>query len=56
MPYDCKEIDTASEKDQTLLLEEVKRFNPSCTVPTIIVGNRIIVGFKERIRREALGI
>ncbi len=31
VPYDCKEIDTASEKDQTLLLDEVKRFNPSYT-------------------------
>ena len=54
--YDCKEIDTASEEKQALLMEEVKKFNPACTVPTIIIGNKIIVGFKERTLRDALGI
>jgi glutaredoxin len=52
--YDCKEIDTASEKDQPALMEEVKKFNPACTVPTIIVGDKIIVGFKEKLLREIL--
>jgi glutaredoxin-like protein NrdH len=54
VPYDCKEIDTASEKDQAVLMEEVKKINPACTAPTIIVGNKIIVGFKEKLLREIL--
>lgn len=54
--YDCHEIDTASEEEQAILIDEVKKFNPACTVPTIIIGNKILVGFNEILVREALGI
>jgi len=39
---------------ETLL--KVKKFNPKCSFPTIIIGDKVIVGFKENEIREALGL
>jgi len=37
-------------------LEDVKKFNPRCSFPTIIIGNTVVVGYKENEIREALGL
>jgi glutaredoxin len=37
-------------------LEEVEQYNPNRSFPTIIIGDNIIIGFKEDDIREALGI
>jgi glutaredoxin-like protein NrdH len=54
--FEFKDIDLLSGKEREAILEEVKRFNPECTFPTIIIGNKVIVGFKEQEIREALGL
>ena len=38
------------------ILEDVKKFNPKCSFPTIIIGEKVIVGFRENEIREALGL
>ena len=36
--------------------DEVKRWNPACSFPTLVIDNhRCIVGFKEHEIKEALG-
>ncbi|MFO8089841.1 MAG: hypothetical protein R6U13_08400, partial [Desulfatiglandaceae bacterium] len=37
-------------------IEAVRKLNPACSFPTIIIDGKIIVGFKENEIREALGI
>ena len=54
--YDFQDVDLCSGEEQSALLEELKKFNPGCTFPTIIIGNKIIVGFREEVVREALGL
>ncbi|MBS1113531.1 MAG: NrdH-redoxin [Nitrospirae bacterium] len=54
--YEFKDVDMVSVEEQSELLEEVRRFNPGCTFPTIIIGNKIIIGFREEVVREALGL
>ena len=54
--YDFQDVDLCSGEEQSALLEELKKFNPGCTFPTIIIGNKIIVGFREQVVREALGL
>ena len=54
--YDFIDVDLLSSNELTAILENVKKFNPLCTFPTIIIGDRIIVGFHEGAIREALGI
>jgi len=37
-------------------VEDVKKFNPKCSFPTIIIGEKVIVGYKEDEIKEALGL
>ena len=54
--YEFTDVDLLSGEKRTAILEDVKKFNPECTFPTIIIGDHIIIGFKENEIREALGI
>ena len=54
--YDSTDVDLLSGEERQKVLEEIKKVNAACTFPTIIIGDRVIVGFKEREIREALGL
>jgi glutaredoxin-like protein NrdH len=54
--YEFFDVDLFSGEEQSALIEEVRKINPGCTFPTIIIGNKIIVGFREQVVREALGL
>ncbi len=54
--YDVVNVDTLEGDDRKAILEDVKKFNPKCTFPTIIIGDKVIVGFKENEIKEALGL
>jgi glutaredoxin-like protein NrdH len=56
IPYDFIDVDLLKGQERTDMIEEVKSFNPSCSFPTILIGDRVIVGFKENEIREALGL
>jgi glutaredoxin len=38
------------------MVEEVKKVNERCSFPTIIIGDKVIVGYKEKDIKEALGL
>ncbi|MBU2623160.1 MAG: glutaredoxin family protein, partial [Proteobacteria bacterium] len=54
--YDFVDVDLLQGEERAAILEEVKKFNPSCSFPTVIIGDKVIVGFKEKEIREALGL
>lgn len=54
--YDFVDVDLLSGDERTTTIEELKRFNPRCSFPTLIVGDQVIVGFREDQIREALGL
>jgi glutaredoxin len=54
--YEFKDVDLLSGEERNLIIEEVKRLNEKCTFPTIIIGDRVIVGFREEEIREALDL
>jgi glutaredoxin-like protein NrdH len=54
--YDFVDVDLLEGKERKAILEDVKKFNPKCSFPTIIIGDKVIVGFKENEIREALGL
>jgi hypothetical protein len=37
-------------------LAEVKQINKRCSFPTMVIGEKVIVGFRENEIMEALGI
>ena len=54
--YDFVDVDLLEGEERKAILEDVKKFNPKCSFPTIIIGDKVIVGFKENEMREALGL
>jgi glutaredoxin-like protein NrdH len=54
--FEFTDVDLLTGEERKAILEEVRRFNPNCSFPTIIIGQKVIVGHKEDEIRAALGI
>ena len=54
--YEFVDVDLLEGEERQAILEDVRKFNPKCSFPTIIIGNKVIVGFKEKEIKEALGL
>ena len=54
--YDFVDVDLLEGEERKAILEDVKKFNPKCSFPTIVIGDKVIVGFKEKEIKEALGL
>ena len=54
--FDATEVDLLQGQDREAVLNEVVQYNPQRSFPTIVIGEKIIIGFKESDIREALGI
>jgi len=54
--YDCLEVDLTQGDERTAAIDEVKKYNPACTFPTLLIGDKVIVGYRENEIKEALGI
>ena len=52
----CTDVDLLTGDQRKTTIEEVKKYNPACSFPTILVGDRVIIGFNEAALREALGL
>lgn len=56
VPFEYVDVDLLQGEERTRTIEETKKYNPSISFPTILIGDRVIVGFRENEIREALGI
>lgn len=54
--YDFVDVDLLEGDERKAILEDVKKFNPKCSFPTVIIGDKVIVGYKEDKIKEALGL
>jgi glutaredoxin len=54
--YEFINVDQLKGDERKAIIEDVKKFNPRCSFPTIIIGEKVIVGFKEKEIKEALGM
>jgi len=54
--YEFIDVDLLQGDERKAIIEDVKKFNPRCSFPTIIIGEKVIVGFKEKEIKEALGM
>ncbi|UCG12667.1 MAG: glutaredoxin family protein [Deltaproteobacteria bacterium] len=52
--YEFTDVDLLTGKERVAILEDIKKFNPNCSFPTIVIGKTVVVGFKEKEIREAL--
>ena len=53
--YEYIYIDLLEDQDKDTAIDEVKKWNPSRTFPTLVIDDKCIVGFKENEIREAIG-
>ncbi len=54
--YEFINVDLLKGDERKAIIDDVKKFNPRCSFPTIIIGEKVIVGFKEKEIKEALGM
>jgi glutaredoxin-like protein NrdH len=54
--YDFTDVDVLQGEERKAVLEDIRKINPKCSFPTIVIGDKVIVGFKEDEIKEALGI
>ena len=54
--YEFVDVDLLEGDERKSILEDIKKFNPRCSFPTIIIGDKVIVGYKENEIKNALGL
>jgi len=54
--YEFTDVDLLSGEERAAVIADVRKLNPQCSFPTIIIGDKVIVGFNEKLIREALGL
>ena len=53
--FDYIYVDLLKGEDRDQVIDEIKKYNPSASFPTIVIGGKAIVGFREKEIKEALG-
>ena len=56
IPHDFKDVDLLAGEERQSTIEEVRKYNPQCSFPTILIGDHVIIGYNEQAIREALGL
>jgi len=54
--YDCVDVDKLEGEERKEILEEIRKVNPNCSFPTLIIGDKVIVGFRKEEIKEALDL
>jgi glutaredoxin len=54
--YEFTDVDLLEGEERAAILKDVKKWNPRCSFPTIIIGERVIIGYRETEIKEALGL
>lgn len=50
------DVDLLVGDERSRIIDEVRRLNPDVSFPTIIIGDKVLVGFNEAKLKDALGI
>lgn len=50
------DVDLLEGDEKQLVINEVVKYNPNRSFPTIVIGDKVIIGFNEKALKEALGI
>ena len=54
--YTFTDVDLLAGDMRKAVLDEVMKYNPQCSFPTILIGDKVIIGFREDEIRKALKI
>jgi glutaredoxin len=54
--FEATDVDLLTGDERRAIIEEVRKLNSRVSYPTILIGDKLIIGFQEREIREALGL
>lgn len=54
--FDAVDVDMLFGKERRDMLEEVRKLNKRCSFPTLVIDDKVIVGYREDEIKEALRI
>jgi glutaredoxin len=52
--FDYIYVDLLKGEERANAIKEIKHYNPSSSFPTLVIGDKAIVGYKEKEIKEAL--
>ncbi len=54
--HEFTDVDLLTAEERKAVLDEIRKYNPGCSFPTILIGDTVIIGYNEKAIREALGL
>ncbi len=54
--YEFVDVDLLPREEMQKVVEEVRKINPQVAFPTLVIGDKVIVGYRELEILEALGL
>ncbi|MBU0946627.1 MAG: glutaredoxin [Proteobacteria bacterium] len=54
--HECIQADELSDAKREAILQELKKINPHCSFPTVVIDDKVITGYKAQEIKEKLGI
>jgi glutaredoxin-like protein NrdH len=54
--HEFTDVDLLAGEERKAILDEIRKYNPGCSFPTILIGDTVIIGYNEKAIREALGL
>lgn len=54
--YDSVDVDLLPRDEMSKALDEVRKVNPQAAFPTLLIGDKVIIGYRELEILEALGL
>ncbi len=53
--FDFVDIDLLEKKERKAIMKELRLINPKGSLPTVQIGDQVVVGYREEEIKEALG-
>jgi glutaredoxin-like protein NrdH len=54
--YDYVDVDQLQGEQRSEVLDEVRGYNPNLSFPTIVIDDKVFIGFRENELKEELGL
>ncbi len=54
--YDCVHVDKLDGDERQQMIDSIKESNPACAFPMLMIGGKVIIGFKREEIKEALNL
>jgi ferredoxin-thioredoxin reductase catalytic subunit len=54
--HQCIQADELSDAEKEKAIDDLKKINPKCSFPTVVIGGEVITGYKPQEIKEKLGV